>query len=321
MSAELITLGNTCVDIFVPHHEQPPPGGISRIPSLEAVPGGNGANTAVTAARLGVRTALAGVLGDDLFGRYLRDFMGSEGIDTSLLELLDGRSSPATLVFNDDEGERSFVHHPGTNAEFHLGSAAVHAPCAVFHFAAPELLPGFWPDGVEAAAVKLKEKGVRLGMDVFAVEGEGDPTAVVEVHRRVLAHMDMVFPNEDEARCITGRTRRRDMVAYLHEVGVRIVVIKRGGDGATVSWDGHYEEVPTDAVEVLDTCGAGDSFVGAFLAATLRGRNPREATEFGCALGTLCVRSRGALTATADRDRLAEVLKRFDFPGKTTISK
>ncbi len=318
---ELIAVGNTCVDLFVPHHEAPKPGGISRIATLDAVPGGNGANTAVTAARLGVSTALAGVLGDDVFGRYLRDFLAGEGVDTSLLELLPGRSSPTTLVFNDEHGERSFVHHPGTNNEFFLPRGALECHPGVFHFAAPELLPALWPAGVEAAAKALKERGVRVSMDIFAVEGDAPAAALVEAHRRVLRHADMVFPNEDEARCITGRADLRDIMAYFHDLGIRIAVVKRGARGATISWDGNLEDVPTAAVTVLDTCGAGDSFVGAFLAALLRGRSPLEAAEFGCAVGTLCVERRGSLTATAEPERLSEVLERFAFPGKGAIRK
>ncbi len=320
-ATELIAVGNTCVDLFIPHHETPKPGGISRIPSFDAVPGGNGANTAVTSARLGVRTALAGVLGDDVFGRYLREFVAEEGVDTSLLELLPGRSSPATLVFNDEHGERSFVHHPGTNTEFFLPRAALECRPEVFHFAAPELLPGLWPAGIETAAKTLRARGVRVSMDLFAVEGDVPAAEVVEAHRRVLRHVDMVFPNEDEARCVTGRSDLHDVMDYFHDLGIRIAVVKRGAEGATISWDGNREEVSTRTVAVLDTCGAGDSFVGGFLAAILRGRRPLEAAEFGCAIGTLCVERRGSLTATGDRDRLSEVLERFDFPGKSTIPK
>ena len=68
----LAIIGNCCADIYIPPHETPPAGGIERIPRPRVELGGNGANTAVTAARLGVSTALAGVLGDDIFGRHLR---------------------------------------------------------------------------------------------------------------------------------------------------------------------------------------------------------------------------------------------------------
>ena len=236
-------------------------------------------------------------------------------------ELLPGQSSPTTLVFNDERGERSFVHHPGTNEEFFLPPAALECRPDVFHFAAPELLPGVWPTGIEAAAKTLGERGVRVAMDIFAVDGDVPATELIEAHRRVLQHVDMVFPNEDEARCITGHSDLRDAMAYFHDLGIGIAVVKRGAAGATVSWDGHLEDVSTDAVEVLDTCGAGDSFVGGFLAAILRDRSPLEAAELGCAIGTLCVERRGALTATGDRERLSEVLRRFDFPGKDSISR
>ena len=83
---ELIIIGNCCADIYIPAHQPPPPGGIERIPQVRVEIGGNGANTAVTAARLGASTALAGVLGADLFGCPLRQALASEGIDLSLLD-------------------------------------------------------------------------------------------------------------------------------------------------------------------------------------------------------------------------------------------
>ncbi len=319
---DLVTIGNACCDIFVPPHEKPPLGGITYVPSLEIVPGGNGANTAIIAQRLGLKTALAGVLGDDLLGRHLRDFLRAEGVDTSLLELLQGRSSPATLVLNDEKtGERSFVHHAGTNADYALPEAALAAPCRAFHFAAPELLGGLWPEGAIAAARRLKAAGKTLTLDTFAVEDPaGRPGAsLTHAHEPFLALMDMVFPNESEALLVTGRKDLRGAANRFHELGARVVAIKRGERGALVSWDGCFEEVSAERVHAVDTCGAGDSFAAGFLAGWLAGRDPLEATRLGCALGGLCVAHRGSTTGTEEPKRLKGILDRFGLLGRRAV--
>jgi ribokinase len=306
---DLITLGNICVDIFVPAHEPPPPGGITLLSSLNLVPGGNGANTAITAARLQVETGIAGLLGDDVLGRFLKSVLDEEKVDTALLRRLPGKLSPATLVFNDPAGERSFVHHPGTNAEYRLSEEAFGAPCKVFHFAAPELLSGFWPDGALEAAKRLKAQGKTLTLDTFAVEGAGGSSAISKAHRPLLAFMDMVFPNQEEARLITGEKTLRDMAAYFHDAGVRTVAIKRGERGAAISWDGNFVEVPTAPARVVDTCGAGDNFSAGFLKGHLRGLDPLRCAQLGCALGTLCVEFQGSTTGTESKERVQEILK------------
>ncbi|MBI4600397.1 MAG: carbohydrate kinase family protein [Planctomycetes bacterium] len=308
---DLVTIGNACIDIFTTAHAPPPPGGITELGCFNLVAGGNGANTAITARRCGVRTAFAGVLGDDLPGRLLRDILESEGVDASLLRLLPARSSPATLVYNDERGERSFAHHPGTNADFVLPDEALSTPCRVFHLAAPELLPGLWPAGAVEAARRLRAAGRTVTLDTFAVEGEAAVGEIERAHRPLLEHCDMVFPNEAEARLITGRRELRDVAARFHELGVRTVAIKRGERGAIVSWDGRFEDVPAEAVQVVDTCGAGDSFAAGFIAGHLGGLDPLECTRLGCALGTLCVRFQGSTTGSADPKRLEACLSRL----------
>ena len=316
MSLDLISLGNICVDIFVPPHEPPPVGGLTVLSSLNLVPGGNGANTAITAARLDVKTGVAGILGDDVLGRFLKSVLEEEKVDTGLLTLLSGKSSPATLVFNDPSGERSFVHHPGTNAEYRLGEEAIDTPCKVFHFAAPELLPGFWPEAALAAARRLKAQAKTLSLDTFAVEGKDGAAVILKTHRPFLALMDMVFPNQDEARLITGKRDLRDMAAYFHDAGVGTVAIKRGELGALLSWNGNSVEVPTARVAVVDTCGAGDNFSAGFLRGFLGGLDPLQCAALGCALGTLCVQFQGSITGTKNQERIQDILGQFGFaPG------
>jgi sugar/nucleoside kinase (ribokinase family) len=120
----------------------------------------------------------------------------------------------------------------------------------------------------------------------------------------------MVFPNDEEARLVTGKTELRAMADYFHECGVSIVAIKRGERGAFVSWDGRAESVPAERTSAIDTCGAGDSFAAGFLAGHLRGLDPQRAARIGCAMGALCVAHQGSTTGSADSMRLEAALIR-----------
>lgn len=308
----LAIIGNCCADLYIPPHVPPPPGGIERIPRPRVELGGNGANTAVTAARLGVPTALAGVLGDDLFGKHLRQLLKADGIDLSLLETKTDCGAPVTLVLNDQDGERSFVHHGGSNDAWELPADTLARRWEIFHMAAPELLGTFWPGPCLDAARRIRKAGIKLSLDVFvcesAVKAGEDPA---EAHAPLLELADMVFPNEAEARAITGRDTAEDILSCLHDMGIHIAVIKRGDRGAIVSWDGRVEEVPAARVTAVDTCGAGDNFVGAFLAGLTRGLDPLECARLGCELGTLCVQRKGSVSASSDAGKLGELLERY----------
>lgn len=301
-------VGNACVDLYIPSHEPPPPGGITIIPPLEVQIGGNGANTAIALARLGVRVALSGVLGDDVFGRVVHESLEREGVDVTRLRLLEGKRSPATVVQNHPGGERSFVHHPGTNEEFALSEAAIRAPCAVFHLAAPELLPGLWPGGAIEITRRVKEGGATVSLDTFA-DANGDRDLITRDHRALLGAVDMIFPNEEEAILVSGRREARSVANYFHQLGVKLVVIKRGDQGAVVSYQGHFETVAAFPTQAVDTCGAGDSFVAGFLAAWIRGLDPVACARLGCAMGSLCVAYRGALTGSSEPHRIGRAVE------------
>lgn len=307
----LIVAGNACVDLFIPPHPPPPPSGVVNIPPIDVQIGGNGANTAITASRLRVDTALAGVLGDDLFARHVRESLRAEGVDTSLVEILDGVCGPTTIVVNDDDGERSFVHHPGSNDHYRLPSTARAKSCDVFHFAAPELLGEFFDDRCVSAARELRQVAGAISLDVIDIDLDGrDP---VEAHAPLLDVVDMIFPNEEEARAITGQQHIDDILAYLGDRHVSRVVITRGEEGALVSWDGEVTTIETRVANVVDTCGAGDNFVAGFLTGFLGGLEPALCAQLGCELGTRCVEQRGALRGTEDRARVDELLARYDL--------
>lgn len=312
--SKLIVVGNACVEVHVPPHEPPPPGGSAEVQSIAFRVGGKGVNTAITAARLGATTAYAGVLGGDLAGELVRDTLRGEGVDVSRLRLLPGRTSPTQVVQMNSRREASIVRAAGTNDDFELESAVLRAPCSLFHISAPELLGGIWPRKAIDLVRQLKVAGRRVSVDVFA-EGSGGPRAVernVREHRHLMELIEMVFLSEEEAALISGRKEKDSAMRYFHERGIGTVVIKCGAKGAIVSVNGWTEEIPAAKSRVVDPAGAGDNFVGGFLAGHIRGLDPVQCGRLGCTLGALCVRHVGPLAGTSDPQRLEKILANLE---------
>ena len=315
---ELVVVGNCGVDILVPPHEPPPPGGCTIVDDLRMYSGGSAVNTAIVATRLGVSTAFVGVLGDDFLGQQIRTALTSAGVDTKRLKMIAGRPSPMTIVQTDQSGVERVLQHPGTNADFVMPETAYRVPCDVFHLAAPERLVGIWPHKIVDVVRKLKAGRRTVSIDMFAeASGAGGIKTNVREHRHLLELVDIAFMDENEARLISGRAEQSSVVNYFHERGVKIVVIKRGEKGAFVSWRGGTKALGAPRARVVDTTGAGDSFVAGFLAGHIRGLNPEESTALGCTLGALCVREHGPLAGTADKALLARALEPHFAPAET----
>ncbi len=122
--------------------------------------------------------------------------------------------------------------------------------------------------------------------------------------------------DEAEAILISGQEKQGTVLTYFHKFGIKVVVIKRGEQGALVSWSGGIDSVPAVKTAVVDTVGAGDAFAAGFLAGYIRGFDPPKCASMRCVMGKLCVRAEGPLQGTLDKAILKKALKEFDLvPG------
>ena len=307
--AKLIVVGSAGADINVPPHDPPPPGQMITVSSLGMQIGGSGFYTAIVASRLGISTAFAGVLGNDVIGQMVREKLRAERVDVTRLSLLPERYSPITLIYNRSRGDPSYVQHPGTNADYKLPPVLPRVPCRMVHLASPEMFGGLWPNGVVEFVRQLKVNQKTVSVDTFAV-GKGAEYNVRE-HRHLFDLVDIVFTNEHQAKLVSGRSEWESVVRYFLERGVSVVVVKCGPKGAIVASKGRIEKVPPARVKAVDPQGAGDHFVAGFLAGHIRGLDPLASARLGCKLGALCVCYRGVLTGTADAGRLKKVTSVF----------
>jgi ribokinase len=245
--------------------------------------GGKGSDMAVQAARLGAAVAYVGVVGDDAHGREFRELMAGEGVDVSGLRVDPGKPTGVGIIIKDTAGHNAIVVDMAANALF--GRADVEA-------AAP-LLAGA---RVALAQLEIPLDTALHGLARAKAAGATtilNPAPARDLRAADLSSVDIVTPNETEARIVAGLAPDADVplsdiAAVLLGRGCRAVVMTLGEAGARLfTRDGETAIAPCP-VEVVDSNGAGDSFNAGLAVALSEGRPLAEAARFANAVAGLC---------------------------------
>ncbi len=293
---DLITVGVVCADVMVrPVEALPRRGALAVVPTLEMHVGGLAGVTAMVFSQLGGDSAFVGRLGKDSFGDYLLSAMQSAGVDTSAVRRDPDCHSSATVVLISEDGERTFLHHLGTNAltcEADLDFCAI-AQSKVLHWGGPAITPML--DGAPMGRVfeQARALGVKTSMDT-CYDGKGVWLPLIEPS---LPHLDIVFSSIEEARCYTGKESPEDIADFYRAYGVETVVVKMGADGLFVKNAREQHFIPAHHVKVIDTTGAGDASCGGFLYGYLNGWSLERCGRLANAVGGLTVQRMGGAEA------------------------
>jgi sugar/nucleoside kinase (ribokinase family) len=275
------------------------------VDAAELTIGGSGAIAACGAARLGLRTALAGVVGDDVFGRFMLAALADRGVDTHGI-VVDPSARTGVTVILSRAGDRAILTFPGTisaltadNVDRTLLGRARHVHVASY-FLQTSLAPG---------VASLFEQ-VRAAGATTSIDPNWDPNELWDAGLRdLLSATDVFFPNAEEAMRIADKDNLRDAACALAARGP-LVAVKRGRGGALAARAGR-EQIEIQALantQPVDTIGAGDSFDAGFLAARLNGWSTRSALALGCACGSLSTRAIGGTIAQPTLDQAREAL-------------
>jgi sugar/nucleoside kinase (ribokinase family) len=309
--ADVVGLGSCTVDFFalVPRLI----GAEEKINAtrLEIHAGGVTANNLTQVARLGASAAWIGLVGDDENGRLIVRQFAEDGMDRSGIVTVPGAHSSFTWIPVDTRGERCIYMFPNVTAQVTPQDLrekfAPHIRAARhFHTEASQLplAPVF--EGIRIA----REAGVRVIFDLdvapgyFIESGLGTEAGLVETLKLV----DVLKPCKAAARELSGSSDYDAMAQKLLELGPKLVAITMGGEGCLVARAGAITHVPAFQVQVVDTTGAGDAFMGGFSYALLQGWDDRRAGVFANACAALCCTRVGARAMS----RLPEVAALVD---------
>ncbi len=285
---DVVVVGSANADLVVRVERRPAAGETVLGGDVVTAPGGKGANQAVAAAQVaagsGVRVAFVGRVGDDEHGAMVRTSLTASGVDISALRTAD-RPTGAALVLVDPDGDNSIVVSPGANAALTPDDARI--------------------DAVARAAVVVLQREVAPGASLAAAE-HTTGTVVLNlapagpVPDALLARTDVLVVNEHEAALLLGEPVGADGVepgeaaARLRDLGPDTVVVTLGGDGTVAVDAAGTHRVAAPRVEVVDTTGAGDAFVGALAARLAGGAAIGQALRTAVHVGALAVTRAGA---------------------------
>ncbi len=297
---DVLVLGDSNVDLIVRAQDPTPAFGQEKlVEDLILTIGGSASIFACQAAKLGLRTALASLLGADEFGDYMLRALAALGVDTRHIARAGQLKTGATISLSTAH-DRALLTFPGTIAALE-GSRidpAWFREARHVHVASYFLQPR-----LAAALPTLLAEARRAGASVSLDTGWDPAERWDGGLPAVLKQVDIFLPNEVEAQRITGLP---DVGAALERLAEQVptVVIKLGAAGALARRGGEVSRAASLSVEVVDTTGAGDSFDAGFVYGFLQGLPLAECLEIAVACGSLSTRGAGG---TAAQPTLAEV--------------
>jgi sugar/nucleoside kinase (ribokinase family) len=251
-------------------------------PGLTVTAGGGVFITSAWLKRLGVDPLLVAELGIDPFSAVIHQAIDAHGIARDGLREVEG-PLPRVTVAMPLQGDRAFLSHVADAGKRDAAGLLRGAGAQWLHVCEIGTLVEH-PELISLA----RESGATLSVD----PSWDDRLLFDPAARRLLAQADLLLPNEEEARALTGGLEGDEAAHKLAEPGP-LVALKRGAAGAVIVGRGERFSEPSPSAEVVDTTGAGDAFNAGLIAGRLQGLSWRGAARLGVRCGAQAVETAG----------------------------
>ncbi|HEX6711606.1 MAG TPA: ribokinase [Rubrobacter sp.] len=287
--ADVFVVGSINQDFVMYVERRPEPGETVTDARLATHNGGKGANQAAAAALLGAGVIFLGRVGDDGFGEPLVQSLAGKGVDTSLIEAAPDSSTGTAFITVTPDGENAITVAPGANRRLTVEDVDTASEAIV-------------EAGVLVAQMEVPLEVVLRAVEVAARSGTRALVNLAppfEVPRALLERLDPLVVNEHEAAFLLGENVEGvegalSAAPELLALGPKSAVITVGEAGAVFAAGESTEHLPAPQVDVVDTTGAGDAFVGALAAQLARGWSLEDAVAYAVRAGAAAVTKEGA---------------------------
>ncbi|WP_075725206.1 fructoselysine 6-kinase [Tissierella creatinophila] len=259
---KIAAVGDNCIDVY------------DR--TGETFPGGNPVNVAVYIKRMNGNSSYTGVVGTDDYGKFMIEAISAKGVDTSHIKVLDGKTAVTHVEI--ENGDRILGdYEEGVMADFKLTEEDIDFLCS--H---DLVVTGIW-GMIESELHKIKERGVPVAFD-FADRFDH------EITHKAIPYVDYAFFSNDSK----SDEELHEFMKSIKEKGPRVVVVTRGEKGS-IAYDGNeFTKFGIKECEVIDSMGAGDSYIAGFLMAILEGKSILECMEKGALSSSITIGYYGA---------------------------
>jgi 2-dehydro-3-deoxygluconokinase len=275
--------------------------------------GGDTSNTAIAAARQGLRVGYVTAVGDDPFGRLLLDLWQQEGVDASRVRVTADASTGIYFI-SYENGSHVFSYHRAGSAASRMSAedlpADYIAKARALHVSGiSQAISDTACDAVFAAMRMARSGGTLVSYDPnlrLMLWPLGRARAVIHAAMQLC---DVALPGLDDARQLTGLHSPEDIADFYLSLGARIVALTLGAGGTLVATAVEKRLIPGWPVDAIDATGAGDCFDGVFLAQLLEGKDPFAAAFHANAAAALSTQGRGAVDALPRSAEITAFLK------------
>lgn len=294
---DVIGLGENSLDRLVSVADFPCAGGKTHGVDLGAHPGGQVAGTILGCAKLGLRCAYLGVVGEDAAAEEALAPLRRAGVNLDgVVGRLDAQTRTAMIFVRESDGERSVLvrRDPRLDASKQDFSARALEATRLLHVDATD------PDLALWAARQADRAGIPISLDL----DETGPGIESLLERAQFPVVSGLFAEAWGG----GKGIEAGLERIAESRACRLAVATRGTEGALALWQGQWVQAPGFKVEVLDSTGAGDAFRAGFIWGLLRGQDVHQILRTANAVAALGCQSVGAQSGLPDEGRLSSWL-------------
>jgi 2-dehydro-3-deoxygluconokinase len=274
--------------------------------------GGDSSNFAIAAARQGARVAYLSAVGDDPYGRLLRELWTREAVDHSAVAV-DARSPTAVYFVTHDAAGHHFHFFRSGSAASCLGPATlplqVVRAARVFHLSGISLaISASACDAGFAAIEAARAAGVRVSFDTNLRLKLWPAARARAVMTEAMRLADICLPSYDDVAVLTGLSDDDAIVDHCLGLGAKVVALKLGERGALVADATQRLRIAPHPCRPVDATGAGDAFGGAFVARLVAGDALAEAARYAAAAAALSTQGYGAVEPIPNAAQVRQAL-------------
>lgn len=289
----ILVAGSANIDFITRVNHIPAPGETILGGDYQVAPGGKGANQAVACAKAGGQVAFLGALGPDPFAQMLRDSLQASGARD--LTVSSAKPTGAAFISVADSGENAITVASGANATL-----------------TPQQLPAL--GGFQYLILQLE-----IPLDTVTAYAKAGRAAGLQVvlnaaparalPAELLAHTDILVVNEGELATLVGAGSPARQLEQAQKLGPHTVIVTLGAQGSLTRHGEQELSVPAYPVQVKDTTGAGDTFVGHLVAALAEGKTLPQALQFAAVGAALTCTREGAQPSMPSREEIEQALQ------------
>ncbi len=291
----VVVLGSVHMDLIATAERLPGRGESVVGQTFTVSPGGKGGNQAAQLVACGLHTYMLTRFGDDMFGRQLFEALTSRGIDPSLITVDANEPTGASTVFA-AEGDYSSIIVSGAAGK--LSPADIEAARGVIETADALVLQLELPFAISTYAARISKAAGKL----VILNASPAPDKAAGLPKELLKAVSVVIVNSFEAGKLLGRELPPSDAAreLAKTLGVETCIVTAGASGSAACHQGVIVFQPSFFVKVVDTVGAGDAYLGAFVAGMIEGLSLPATLKRAAAAGAIAVSRAGAGVVTRE---------------------